>query len=70
MEITVNGDSQTVEQSEVNVTSLLKIQSVEMPEMVSVQLNGEFVERENFDSTLIKENDEIEFLYFMGGGAQ
>ncbi len=36
--------------------------------MVSVQLNEEFVKKENYDSTAIKENDSVDFLYFMGGG--
>ena len=39
-----------------------------MPEMVSVEYNGEILDRENFDSTAVKDGDEIEFLYFMGGG--
>jgi sulfur carrier protein len=37
--------------------------------MVSVQLNGEFLKREEFDSTLVREKDEVDFLYFMGGGS-
>ena len=41
---------------------------VKMPDMVSVELNGDILDRENFDSTNLSENDEIEFLYFMGGG--
>ena len=67
MQIKVNGKVQDLAKS-VNVNELLKINNVEMPDMVSVQLNGEFVEREKFDSTLIKADDEVDFLYFMGGG--
>ena len=40
-----------------------------MPEMVTVELNGDIVDRENFDSTFIKSDDKLEFLYFMGGGS-
>jgi sulfur carrier protein len=36
--------------------------------MVSVQLNGEFVDRQQFAATMFKEGDEVDFLYFMGGG--
>ena len=36
--------------------------------MVSVQINGEFVDRGDFNSTLVNDNDEVDFLYFMGGG--
>lgn len=67
MQIKVNGSPQAIEHS-VTVAELLVLNKVEMPDMVSVQLNGEFVKRENFASTIVKENDEIDFLYFMGGG--
>jgi len=36
--------------------------------MVSIQLNGQFVNREDFDSTKVSDGDELDFLYFMGGG--
>jgi sulfur carrier protein len=50
------------------VTGLIKLNNVLQPDMVSVQLNGEFVERGTFDTTELKEGDEVDFLYFMGGG--
>ena len=31
-------------------------------------LNGDILERINFDSIVVRDGDEIEFLYFMGGG--
>ncbi len=65
--IKVNGNPQDIVHG-VTVAALLALNKVEMPDMVSVQLNGEFVKRENFEATTIKENDEIDFLYFMGGG--
>jgi len=68
MNIKVNGEAKEIKDG-VSVTEMLKIEDVEMPDMVSVQLNGEFVERENFPETILKENDEIEVLYFMGGGS-
>jgi sulfur carrier protein len=37
--------------------------------MVSVQVNEEFVERDDFDTTTLNEGDTVDFLYFMGGGA-
>ncbi|MHB9155806.1 MAG: sulfur carrier protein ThiS [Endomicrobiales bacterium] len=67
MNIKVNGKAQEIEAG-LSVAGLLARNKVEMPDMVSVQLNGEFVERAHFASTAIKENDEIDFLYFMGGG--
>ncbi len=68
MKLKVNGEEKSIEQEKVTVTELLDINEVEMPDMVSVQLNGEFVNRENYPSTSVNEGDEVDFLYFMGGG--
>ena len=39
-----------------------------MPEMVSVELNGDILDRDAFATTQLSNDDEVEFLYFMGGG--
>ena len=69
MKLTINGERKEIAPEMVTVTELLAHQGVEMPDMVSVQVNGDFLERESFDSRIIKEGDEVDFLYFMGGGA-
>lgn len=68
MQVIINGKAETIENNEITVAQLLKLKDVEMPDMVSVQLNGEFVDRNTFDTTPVEENNEIDFLYFMGGG--
>ena len=65
--IYVNGDAQEVSLP-LNVSELIKRLLVENPEMVSVQVNEEFAEREDWESTQLKEGDKVDFLYFMGGG--
>jgi sulfur carrier protein len=65
--IIVNGEEQKV-QLPVTVSELIKQNKVFQPEMVSVQVNEEFVEREDFDTLQLNEGDSIDFLYFMGGG--
>jgi len=50
------------------VSELIKLNNVSQPDMVSVQLNEEFVERADFDTLQLKEGDAVDFLYFMGGG--
>ena len=50
------------------MTELLELENVEMPEYVSVSINEEFVQREDFGTRTVSDGDEIEFLYFMGGG--
>ncbi|MBO7433240.1 MAG: sulfur carrier protein ThiS [Salinivirgaceae bacterium] len=66
--ITVNGDKQEVALP-ITVSELIKQNNVAQPEMVSVQVNEEFVERDDFDTTTLNEGDTVDFLYFMGGGA-
>lgn len=51
-----------------NVTQLIAQNNVEQPEMVSVQVNDEFLDRNEWEKTELKEGDRIDFLYFMGGG--
>ena len=65
--ITVNGEAQEV-QLPLNLTELIKQNNVQQPEMVSVQVNDDFVDRNEWDVLQIKEGDSIDFLYFMGGG--
>jgi sulfur carrier protein len=67
--IQVNGNEQILETGSVSVLELIKLNKVLNADMVSVQLNGEFVDREVYSSTVLKDNDEVDFLYFMGGGA-
>lgn len=51
------------------VTELIEKEDVDNPQYVTVTVNDEFVDRAAFDTTALKEADEVEFLYFMGGGA-
>lgn len=66
--IKVNGNEQEIS-NPVSLTELIALNNVAQPSMVSIQLNGEFVVRDDYDSTLLNEGDEVDFLYFMGGGS-
>ena len=66
--IYVNGDAQEVNLP-LSVSELINNSNVQQPEMVSVQVNEEFAEREDWDAIQLKEGDKVDFLYFMGGGA-
>ncbi|MCQ9205036.1 MAG: sulfur carrier protein ThiS [Omnitrophica bacterium] len=68
MKIKVNGKEQILDKDSISVKELLNVSKVEKPDMVSVQLNGEFVKKEDYSNTSVKESDEVDFLYFMGGG--
>lgn len=69
MTFTLNGKADSAESTQLSVVELLKLKNVEMPEMVSVQLNGDILERSAFETTIVNDGDDVEFLYFMGGGA-
>ena len=69
MKLTVNGEPLEIE-NPINVKELLVVAKAEQPEYVTVELNGEFVDHSGFESTLVKDGDTVEFLYFMGGGAR
>jgi len=68
MQIKVNGKEQSIQKNEISISELLKINKVEQIEMVSVQLNGKFIDKNDFEKIALKENDELDYLYFMGGG--
>ena len=68
MKLIINGDAKEIKDG-VSLPELLMIENVEQPDMVSVQLNDEFVRQEEHKNVVLKEGDEINFLYFMGGGA-
>ncbi len=69
MTLTVNGKPAAIDgKVELNVTELLSVLKVEQPDYVTVELNGEILERDNFPATVVRDGDAVEFLYFMGGG--
>lgn len=66
--IQVNGEAQEVKLP-LSLSELIKQNNVQQPEMVSVQVNEDFVDRSEWDGIQIKEGDSVDFLYFMGGGS-
>lgn len=70
MKIQVNGKIQEIEQETVPVLTLLELLHIESPDMVSVQLNGNIIQRQDYEKDSVKNGDKVEFLYFMGGGSQ
>lgn len=67
MKITVAGEKKEVADG-LTVALLIEQEKVETPQYVTVSVNEEFVDSGAFESTVLKEGDEVEFLYFMGGG--
>jgi len=67
MNLVVNGKETNIPDG-LTVSELLVEENVKMPQMVSVELNGQILKRSEFDQTVLKDDDKVEFLYFMGGG--
>lgn len=66
MKVTVNGKEHEV--TATVVSELLSELGVQSPEQVAVELNGDILDREAYSHTGIKQDDQLEFVYFMGGG--
>ena len=68
MNLVVNGKETNITDG-LTVSQLLVQENVKMPDMVSVELNGQILKRTKFEETILKDHDKVEFLYFMGGGS-
>ncbi len=68
MNITVvlNGKREAVKDG-MSVSGLLALKNIR-PEVVTVELNENILEKGKYDKTILKESDKIEFVYYMGGG--
>ncbi|MBR6390922.1 MAG: sulfur carrier protein ThiS [Lachnospiraceae bacterium] len=67
MKITVAGETKEFDDG-ISVSKLIELENVETPQYVTVSVNEEFVDSGAFESTALKDGDNVEFLYFMGGG--
>lgn len=70
MKLTVNGEAREIAGETLNIDEALSALQVADPLYVTVELNGEIVDRAAFGATRVKDGDALEFLYFMGGGSR
>ena len=69
MTITVNGKETSLpDNPDRTIDMLLEELDVSQRLYVTVELNGEILDRAAYETTPVSEGDSIEFLYFMGGG--
>ena len=66
MQLTINGKVENLEVS--TVMDVLKAKNID-PQLVAVEVNTQMIDQENLGTTSLKEDDKLEFLFFMGGGA-
>lgn len=65
LSITVNGE--TVAKDTLSVSELLADMGYKT-RFIAVELNGEILKKDHYDSTLLKDGDKLEVVNFVGGG--
>jgi sulfur carrier protein len=65
MQVKVNGKSEEIQSS--SVLDLLTHKKID-PQMVAVEVNDKMIDREHLATTTLTEGDQVEFLFYMGGG--
>ena len=66
MKITLNGEIKKLE-TEVTLDRLLELFSLPS-QRVAVELNREVIRKQAWDSTIVRDEDRIEVVHFVGGG--
>ncbi len=68
MSITIylNGKKEEIQEG-LSISRLLETKKIR-PEVVTVELNEQIVEKIKYPQILLKANDKLEFVYYMGGG--
>ena len=66
IKIKVNGKNKTIKEN-VNMLELTKILKIPLKK-VAIELNQEIMDKRKLNRIIIKKNDEIEIVHFIGGG--
>ncbi len=67
MNVYLNGKKEEIADG-MTLSKLLEARKIR-PEVVTVELNDNIVEKDKFKDTELKPDDKLEFVYYMGGGA-
>ena len=66
IEIQLNGKPYSLSEG-VNIDSLLEELSI-LKDKVAIELNRKVLHKENYTKTVLKNNDQVEIVTFIGGG--
>ena len=66
IKIKLNGKFITVQQS-LSIKSLVEKHKIPI-KMVAIELNKKILEKSNYKKTILKNNDKVEIVHFIGGG--
>ncbi len=67
MNITLNNRPEVFDLEEMTVNQMLEIKKFSF-RMRVVKINGQFIRKSEYASTLIREGDDVQMLYLMSGG--
>ncbi|MDH5641742.1 MAG: sulfur carrier protein ThiS [Nitrospira sp.] len=65
MQVKINGKPEEIPGG--TVLDLLNSKKIE-PQMVAVEVNDTVLDRDHLATTALKEGDQVELLFYMGGG--
>jgi len=65
VQVKINGKPEEIQSG--TVLDLLNAKKIE-PQMVAVEVNDKVLERDHLATTHLNEGDQVEFLFYMGGG--
>jgi sulfur carrier protein len=65
VQVKINGKPEEIQAG--TVLDLLNVKKIE-PQMVAVEVNDKVLERDDLAKTRLNEGDQVEFLFYMGGG--
>ena len=68
IKVRLNGKEQEIQEG-MSVSDLLLKWKIR-PELVTVELNEDILQKLDYDGTKIKSGDNVEFVFYMGGGDQ
>ncbi len=68
MRVYINGESRELS-GEVSLAAL--IEQLDLPAVrIAVELNRDVVRRSDWDSTVLRDEDRVEIVHFVGGGSE
>ena len=67
MKITLNNNSESFESDRLTVNELLRAKNFTL-KMLIIKINGKLVKKEDYDSAIISEGDDVSVIHLISGG--
>jgi len=68
MRLNINGEVKEFDTELKTIKDLLTELDIKRPERVAVEINKEIIMQSDFGNTIVKDDDSIEIVSFVGGG--